>query len=236
MSQVAFLPGFDGAAGLRRDFLAALGRRHEVRSVTYPNRALGSLDEYRVFAMGEVPVDWKPVLVAESFSGLVAARWAAIDPRVRALVLCGSFAANPMGLATSLGISMPGLVKRGPAFFDSAVQQMSAEPARRRWSAEFTAQMARLPDEVVAERLRIIAIEDTSPTLAELQVPVVILHFDEDQLIGPAAHEHLVAACRRPHVVRLPGPHFALEIRPRECARAIDRALAAVLPAPSRPS
>ncbi len=79
MSQIVFLPGFDGNAELRRDFTAALGKRHEVRAVSYPNRTLGSLDAYRVQAMGEAPVDWRPVLVAESFSGLVATGWASVD-------------------------------------------------------------------------------------------------------------------------------------------------------------
>ena len=76
MSRIVFMPGFDGDASLRRDFLAALGRGNEVVAVSYPNRPLGTLDEYRVHGMWQVPVDWKPVLVAESFSGLVAARWA----------------------------------------------------------------------------------------------------------------------------------------------------------------
>ena len=87
MSQLVFLPGFDGDAQLRREFLDALAARHQVRAVSYPNRALGSLDGYRDHAMAQVPVDWKPVLVAESFSGLVAARWAAQDPHVAAIVL-----------------------------------------------------------------------------------------------------------------------------------------------------
>jgi pimeloyl-ACP methyl ester carboxylesterase len=65
--------------------------------------------------MSQVAVDWKPVLVAESFSGLIAARWAAIDSRVRALVLCASFARNPMGYATGFGAAWPELVKLGPA-------------------------------------------------------------------------------------------------------------------------
>ena len=133
MSQIVFLPGFDGNAELRRDFTAALAKRHEVRAVSYPNRTLGSLDAYRVQAMGEAPVDWRPVLVAESFSGLVATRWASLDARVEALVLCGSFARNPLGYATELGAAWPALVKMGPALVNPAAQ-LSAEPARRRWS------------------------------------------------------------------------------------------------------
>lgn len=229
MSQIVFLPGFDGNADLRRDFVAALGKRHEVRAVTYPNRPLGSLDAYRVQAMGEAPVDWRPVLVAESFSGLVATRWASLDPRVQALVLCACFARNPLGFATELGASWPALVKWGPALMNPAAQ-LSAEPARRRWSAGFARAMGGLRDDVVVERLRLIAKEDAGPALAALAVPVVVVQFDDDLVISPVARARLLAACARPHVVRLPGPHFALETRAAECAVAIDRALATVLP------
>ena len=95
MTPIVFLPGFDGIADLRGDFLTGLQRQHPIRAVTYPLRRLGTLDAYRQHAMTFMPVDWKPVLVAESFSGLVAARWAALDPRVRGIVLCGAFARNP---------------------------------------------------------------------------------------------------------------------------------------------
>jgi len=229
MSQIVFLPGFDGNAALRRDFVAALGKRHEVRAVSYPNRTLGSLDAYRVQAMGEVPVDWRPVLVAESFSGLVATRWASLDPRVQALVLCGSFARNPLGYATGLGATWPALVKLGPALMNAA-GQFSSEPARRRWSEGFSRTMGELGNDVVAERLRLVATEDVGPTLAALAIPVVVVQFDDDLVINPMARAHLQAACARPHVVRLPGPHFALETRAAECAAAVDRALAAVVP------
>jgi pimeloyl-[acyl-carrier protein] methyl ester esterase len=229
MSQIVFLPGFDGNAGLRRDFVAALSRRHEVRAVSYPNRTLGSLDAYRVQAMGEAPVDWQPVLIAESFSGLVATRWASLDPRVQALVLCGSFARNPLGYATELGAAWPALVKMGPALMNPAAQ-LSAEPARRRWSSGFARTMGELRNDVVAERLRLIATEDVGPMLGALRIPVVVVHFEDDLVIPPLARAHLLAACSRPHVVRLPGPHFALETRAAECAEAVDHALAAVLP------
>ena len=74
MIPLVFLPGFDGFAELRGDFLTALQRAHPVRAVSYPARRLGTLDAYRQHAMAQAPVDWHPVLVAESFSGLVAAR------------------------------------------------------------------------------------------------------------------------------------------------------------------
>ena len=228
MSRIVLLPGFDGDASLRAEFVGELARRHEVRAISYPNRPLGSLDQYRVHAMGELPVDWRPVLVAESFGGLVAARWAAIDARIEALVLCGSFARNPVGAAAALGASWPGLVKLGP-LFTSPIAHVSGDPRRRRWAEGLTRTLAELRPDAVAERLRLIATEDVAPALRALRIPVIVVQFEGDLVIGAGAQAHLVAACHEPHVLRLPGPHFALETRPVETARAIEERLEAVL-------
>ncbi len=224
MSQLVFLPGFDGHAELRREFLDALALHHEVRAVSYPNRALGSLDAYREHAMGEMPVDWSPVLVAESFSGLIAARWAAIDSRVRALVLCASFARNPVGHAAAVGASFPGLVKLGPMFMGP--MSWAADARRTLWAAGLARALASLGDDVVAERLRLIASEDVSAQLRALSIPTILVHFTSDTVIGPQAQAHLESACPNPRVVRLEGPHFAIATRPLECAAAITASLA----------
>lgn len=229
MSRLVFMPGFDGAARLRREFLDELSREHEVRAVSYPARPLGTLDAYRDHAMSEAPVEWRPVLVAESFSGLVAARWAAIDSRVRGVVLCGSFARNPVGHAASLGAALPALVKLAPAFFQPFALA-SGDPARKRWSEGLVEALAALPPAAVAERLRLIASEDVGPALASLPVPLLIVQFDADRVIGAAARAHLEAVCHNAVFMMLPGPHFAIETRPRESARAIGARLQALFP------
>ena len=225
MSQVVFMPGFDGDASLRAEFVHALAEGgRSVRSVSYPPRVLGTLDAYREHAMASVPVDWKPVLVAESFSGLVAARWAAIDSRVRGLVLCASFARNPVGYAAEIGAQLPSLVQIGP-WLTRPFTRRPSDPRRRRWSDGFSLALGALPPEVVAERMRIIAAEDVGPTLARLVVPVVVVQFKGDLVIGPSERAHLERVCHNARVIRIPGPHFAIEAKPLECAEAIGAAI-----------
>jgi hypothetical protein len=50
---------------------------------------------------------------------------------------------------------------------------------------------------------------------------VLLVQFDGDRVIGAAARAHLESVCHNAQVLRLPGPHFAIETRPRECAEAI---------------
>jgi pimeloyl-ACP methyl ester carboxylesterase len=230
MSPIAFLPGFDGDASLRREFVDALSAQHAVRAVSYPPRPLGTIDAYRAHAMAQVPVDWKPVLVAESFGGLVAARWAAIDSRVRAVVLCGAFARDPLGGATRWGAAWPALVKLGPALA-APMARMGRDEKRRAWNVGFSRALAALPDAVVAERLRLIAEEDVGELLHALAVPLLLVQFDDDGVIGPWARAHLERVCHNAGVLRLPGPHFALETQPAQCAHAIAARLREMLPA-----
>jgi pimeloyl-ACP methyl ester carboxylesterase len=81
---------------------------------------------------------------------------------------------------------------------------------------------------VIAERLRLIATEDVSGDLAALRIPVVLVHFDDDLVIGAHARGQIESACRDAQVLRVPGPHFAIETRPRECAAALLPTLAAL--------
>ncbi|MGZ5074419.1 MAG: alpha/beta fold hydrolase, partial [Usitatibacter sp.] len=189
-TEIVFMPGFDGVAQLREPFVKALATWHPASAIGYPNRPLESLNGYARFAASQVGGDARPVLVAESFSGLVAARWAAQDPHVAALVLCGAFARTPVPWA-ALGASMPAMAQflganlLGPAVF------ASRDPARRQWSEALSAALRSMKREVIAERLRIIATEDVSRELSALRIPVVLAHFDDDLVIGSAARGHL---------------------------------------------
>jgi pimeloyl-ACP methyl ester carboxylesterase len=229
MTPIVFMPGFDGDASLREPFVRVLGLRHEVHAISYPSRCLGSIEGYRDHAMACVPVDCRPVLVAESFSSLVAAHWAAVDPRVRGIVLCGGFARNPVGWAARAGALLPAVVRHAPSLW-SPLARVSGDAARVQWSRGFGNTMARLPSAVIAERLRLIGQENTAGTLRTLCVPILVVQFEGDQVIGAGARDHLEAVCHNAQVLRLPGPHFAIEVRPQECAEAIGGRIRELFP------
>jgi pimeloyl-ACP methyl ester carboxylesterase len=220
--EILFLPGFDGNATLREPFVAALNAHHPARAIGYPNATLGSLRGYCRYAAAQATEDARHILVAESFSGLVAARWAATDPHVEAVVLCASFARNPVRWLASVGAALPEIVRLGAKLL-RAIPPATRDPRHLEWSREFNDTILALDDAVIAERLRIIADEDVSHELAGLRIPIVLMQFDGDQVVGTRARRELESVCRNAEVVRFPGPHYALEIRPLECAEAIGR-------------
>ena len=230
-TEIIFLPGFDGAAELRSPFVQALARHHPARAIGYPNETLGSLNGYARHVAAQVGPESRPILIAESFAGLIAARWAAEDPHVAALVLCGAFARAPVPWA-AFGASMPAMAQFVGANFLSPMAFALRDPTRRRWSDALSKALRAMRQDVIAERLRLIASENVSAELGALRIPVVVAHFDEDLVIGPDARSHLEAACHNAEVLRIPGPHFAIETRPVECADAIAPRLAALFPKP----
>ena len=227
-TEIVFLPGFDGVAELREPFVQALREAHPARAIGYPvDRKMDSLDGYARDVASRISGDSRPVVVAESFSGLVAARWAANDPHVAGLILCGGFARSPVPWA-SQGASLPSMAQFFGAHFLTPMGLVSRDPARRRWSEALGVAIRSLHRDVVAERLRIVATEDVSAELGRLRIPVVLAHFEDDLLIGAQARSHLESVCHNAQVVRVPGPHFAIETRPRESAQALRAPLAAL--------
>jgi pimeloyl-ACP methyl ester carboxylesterase len=225
-TEVVFLPGFDGAAELRHEFVATLAQQFPARGMGYPNRTLGSLDAYWQHVAPQVPQDARVVVIGESFSGMVAARWAASDPRVAAIVLCGAFARNPLPLVVPLAASMPATVKFIGANFMNPFLLAPRDPRRRWWIGALRTTFGGLHRDVVAERLRLIATQVTGPDLAALRIPVTLLQFEADLVVRKPARRHLESVCHNARIMRLPGPHFALETRPLECARAIADGIA----------
>jgi pimeloyl-ACP methyl ester carboxylesterase len=226
-TEIIFLPGFDGIAELRAPFVDAIGAHHPARAIGYPNRKLDTLAGYCRHVSGQVAAESRPIVIAESFAALIAARWAAQDPHVAGVVLCAGFIRSPVPWA-ALGASLPSLAQFFGANFLNPMALASGDPARRRWSEALAHAIRSLDREVVAERLRIVATEDVTEALRSLRIPVVLLQFDDDLVVGREARGALEAACHNAHVVRFKGPHFAIETRPRESAAAIREPLAAL--------
>ncbi|MFL6567261.1 MAG: alpha/beta fold hydrolase [Burkholderiales bacterium] len=118
MVKLVMLPGLDGTGLLFRPLVASLSGIG-TKVVTYPNDKALSLDEHARWVMRQLPGD-KAVLLAESFSGLVALRMLqeALS-RIAAVIFIGAFAEPPrpllLRLAPVVSRARP-LMRNTPAF------------------------------------------------------------------------------------------------------------------------
>lgn len=219
--QVVFLPGLDGETFLRDPFLEALRESFPVTAIIYPNQVLGSVGAYGEFAARGLDPPGGFILVAESFSGLIAIRWAATDKRVKGLVLCGAFVQNPMGLATKIAAARPGAVKWIGARALHPFGKLKENAVLRRVIDGLRLSLEVIDADVLGERLRMVRDYDARKALSRVKVPTVLLHFSGDLLVGETHRRYVETLCHNPESIRIEGPHLAIETRPRDCAAAL---------------
>jgi len=96
MAELILLPGLDGTGELFAPFIEALGG-FTTEVVSYPPDRAMSYAEHETFARAKLPSDEDYVLLAESFSGPVGIAIATATPaRLKGLILCATFASNPL--------------------------------------------------------------------------------------------------------------------------------------------
>eukprot|EP01136_Pigoraptor_vietnamica_P024202 Opistho-1_new@77020 len=99
MVTLVLLPGMDGTGDLLDSFVAAMSPGIKVKVLRYPVAEVLDYEGLEVLVRDELPVDEPYVLLGESFSGPVAISIAASrPPQLAGLVLCCTFARNPLPL------------------------------------------------------------------------------------------------------------------------------------------
>jgi pimeloyl-ACP methyl ester carboxylesterase len=222
---ILLLPGMDGSGDLFGPLVEALPRAFKTTIARYPHdRALGYA-ELQAQVDAAAPKSTPYLVVAESFSGPLAIRHAAKRPPcLRGLVLCASFAKNPLPRSLHwfraftrrplLEAHPPRAVLRGLLVNrDTDASVLAATMAVVRRTAPH----------VLAHRLREIFTVDAQESLAAIDVPVLYLAGAQDRLVGGRGLAQLALRLPRLSSVVLDAPHLVLQTRPLEAAREIAR-------------
>ena len=221
MARLVLLPGLDGTGLLFRPLVAILSNV-ESKVVSYPNDKAFSLDEHVRWFIRQLP-DEKVMLLAESFSGLVALRVLQEAPsRIAAVIFVGAFAEPPRPLLLRLAplVSRAGrLMRNTPAFLlrqfclgrDATVTQLNL----------LREALAAVQPQVLTNRLEIVGARH-SWGKAKFGVPCLYLQASDDRLVPASAADWFRGRFERFELERIDGPHFLLQARARECARCIS--------------
>ena len=93
---LVLMPGLDGSGALFAAFEKLVAGNWKYQSIHYPADLPSSVDAYAAHVERAIGAEHRVILLAESFSGPIAIRLAArLGERVKALVLCASFATRP---------------------------------------------------------------------------------------------------------------------------------------------
>jgi pimeloyl-ACP methyl ester carboxylesterase len=217
--KLVLLPGLDGTGDLFAPFVAALGGA-AAQVVRYPTDRSMDYAELEAVARSQLPQD-DFVLLAESFSGPVGISIAASPPPgLRGLVLCATFASNPLPMFGPLR----GLMRVLPApKLPTSIAAHWLFPGRgtpelRRAHADA---MRRVSMRALGGRIAAILSVDKRELLPKITVPMLYLRANQDRVIPRAAG--LAILNLRPDIAleKFDAPHFLLQTEPAACAAAV---------------
>jgi pimeloyl-[acyl-carrier protein] methyl ester esterase len=217
MAKLILLPGLDGTGELFAPFVEALGG-FETQVVSYPPDRAMSYAEHEAFARAKLPPDDDYVLLAESFSGPVGIAIAATaPPRLKGLILCGSFASNPLPVFGPLSRLMGALpaVRVPSALVAPWLYAGRGTPELRRLHAQA---MSRVAPSTVNARVAAILAVDYRALLRRIEVPMMYVRATADRLIPAAAGRAILQLRPDVEMFEIDAPHFLLQTEPVRCA------------------
>ena len=220
MTRLVLLPGLDGTGELFAPFLEALGD-FPGQVIAYPPDRPMTYAEHEAHARAHLPREEPFVLLAESFSGPIGISIAASPPpNLRALILCVTFASNPLPAFGPLGRLIGALpaARMPPRLAAPWLYAGRATPALRRAHAQA---MSRVTPAVIRKRVAELLKVDYKPLLRRIAVPIMYLRATQDRLIPASACRAIEQLRPDMEVSEIEAPHFLLQTEPLRCTAAV---------------
>jgi pimeloyl-ACP methyl ester carboxylesterase len=215
----------DGTGILFKEFIRLLPDDVDTRVVRYPDDEFLTYEQLAERVVRAVPVGQPYLIIAESFSGPVAALLAAQPVGdLRAVVFVSSFVSFPGGrMGTYIAKLFPAALFRFPApawLLRWLLMDSAAAPDA---ISDVQAAIARIRPEVLAGRLRDALNADFSESLRDCTVRVVYLVAGSDRLLGTRGLRGILAMKPNVETVRIAGPHLLLQCAPYDCLAALRK-------------
>ena len=229
--ELVLLPGMDGTGLMFGPFVRCLPAGLRAAVVHYPADRECSFEELADIARAAIPADGPAIIVAESFSGLVACELLKRRPAsVRGVVFVGAFLAPPRPLLIRVLSALPvGAQRCGRIGLSLIGWACLGRPCAAETLDLLAAALAEVDPRILAGRLRMILQPPAAP--AAIDVPACYLRATHDRLVPARCTAEFASLAAEFEVIPIDGPHMLLQSRPAECWRAvcISRAIGPML-------
>lgn len=218
---LVLLPGLDGTGRLFAPLLAALPKTIRAITVAYPPNEPLDLAALATLVQRGLPAG-KSVLLAESFSGLVALTLLKdAAARISGLLFVGAFAEPPRPLLlrmAPLASRSAALLRSTPAFL---LRQYCLGPDATTADLNLLREtLASVSPKVIGHRLSLVAARHSFGKLPA-DIAACYIRASQDRLVPSACSTWFEQKLHRCELREIEGPHFLLQARPREAASAI---------------
>jgi pimeloyl-ACP methyl ester carboxylesterase len=223
-SSLILLPGLHGTADLFLPLLNVIPPDLPTRIISYPTSECLSYDDLFRLIDAQLSNEKSIILIAESFSGPLALRYAAMHPaRVRAVILCASFIRSP--IPRWLRFCAPSFFFRLPTPTFALRHFLLGRSASPALMHAVKQAIGTIHPRVMSRRLKEVFNLDCSPALKASSCPLLYLAAAHDNLVRSSSVNALRAARPDAQILTLPGPHLLLQAEPTAAWRAIQHFL-----------
>lgn len=221
--KMILLPGMDGTGKLFDPLLETLPPNFEPRVIAYPNEPVKSYDELLPQVQRELPNGYPFLIVAESFSGPLAIKLAAIQPaNLEALILCATFAENPLPALNWIHSFVSPLFFRLPPP-RILIRHLLAGANCSKALVDRLLEIARsIKPEVIASRIRLVLTVDETQDLKSCRVPILYLIAKQDRLVSRRYADQVLRLNPQAKCVEIDAPHLLLQTEPEKAIIAIN--------------
>ena len=223
MTTLVLLPGMDGTGDLFAPLLRQLDPRLSVNIARYPRNMALSYAQLETYAKAVCPMNQPYVLLGESFSGPLAIKLAASNPAgLQGMILCASFAANPMpALAPFARLTKLLPLHRTPPALLRAM--LLGQFATDELQHALVHAVHGVHNEVLQYRLQQITKVDVRDELTKVQVPILYLQAAHDRLVPASAAQLIKQHNSTVQIAKLQGPPCLLQANPIDAAAQLPR-------------
>ncbi len=214
-----FLPGLHGTEELYDALKARLPGQIQAEFITLPTSGkqdYGTLSSWLDHELAHGPDQQRRLLIAESFSGPLALRWAEKRPdKVAGVVLAASYCDAPLNPGIALLPLRPLFMVRPPR--KTLRHFLIGEDASEAEVARLRSVVQAIPAATLSKRARAILelMECDSPVLPD--TPVMILQAQSDNLVPWEAQRKLEACYPSAQTHWIESPHLMFQRHPEQC-------------------
>lgn len=220
-----FLPGLHGTADLFDGVKDLMPTGRQVEYIELPQTGK---QDYKSLS-SKISESWqtgqKRLLIAESFSGPLAIRLAALDSEdVIGVVLVSSFCDAPINPGFAMLPLRPlFMVKPSRA---TVKHFLIGDDASSAETTQLLDAIGNIPSSTLAKRVRTVLNLEERDNPSLRQVPMLILQAHNDNLVPWEAQSRLIASYPHADVHWIESPHLMLQRKPGQCLQLIDEFLA----------
>lgn len=217
------LPGLDGTGILFQPLVEQLKDTFQVTVLTYPTDRPSSLSEMVAMVKEQLLNPENTILLAESFSGLVALTFLEqCSIPLRGVIFCAAFAESPRPFLLKLITMMPEPLMCFSwipgIFYRMFCLGLSTHPLQVR---TLKGVLANVSSQVLGHRLRLIAMTSFSSSSKFWSIPCGYLQASQDIFVPDRCAVWFAHHFQFFNLRKVDGPHFLLQTRVPQCVKYI---------------